>query len=66
MCDLDYKEAVRMLDDLNRAALSLGVEGEFNAFLTLSFLGLPVIPDLKLTDMGLFDVRKFRFIDIEA
>lgn len=35
---------------------------EFNPFLTLSFLALPVIPDLKLTDMGLFDVKKFTHI----
>jgi adenine deaminase len=29
----------------------------------LSFLSLPVIPELKLTDKGLFDVNKNRFID---
>lgn len=31
-------------------------------FLTLSFLALPVIPSLKLTDRGLFDVDKFAFL----
>jgi len=29
-------------------------------------MALPVIPELKLTDMGLFDVIKFDFISIEA
>jgi adenine deaminase len=29
-------------------------------------MALPVIPELKLTDMGLFDVSKFDFIPIEA
>jgi adenine deaminase len=38
---------------------------EFNPFLTLSFLALPVIPDLKLTDMGLFDVKKFTYIPVQ-
>lgn len=33
-------------------------------FMTLSFLALPVIPSLKMTDKGLFDVNKFSFTDI--
>lgn len=32
--------------------------------MTLSFLALPVIPSLKLTDKGLFDVNKFEFTDL--
>ncbi len=36
----------------------------FNPFLTLSFLTLPVIPEIKLTDMGLFDVTTFQYIDV--
>ncbi|WP_077212344.1 adenine deaminase [Bacillus dakarensis] len=39
---------------------------KFNPFLTLSFLALPVIPDLKLTDMGLFDVKKFKHVSVQA
>ena len=34
--------------------------------MTLCFMSLPVIPELKLTDMGLFDVTRFAFIPIEA
>jgi adenine deaminase len=37
-----------------------------NPFLTLSFLALPVIPELKLTDKGLVDVSEFRIIPLEA
>ncbi len=33
-------------------------------FMTLSFLALPVIPSLKMTDLGLFDVEQFSFTDI--
>jgi adenine deaminase len=31
-------------------------------FMTLSFLCLPVIPELKLTDRGLVDMRVFRLV----
>ena len=34
-------------------------------FMTLSFLALPVIPRLKMTDLGLFDVDKFDFVEVE-
>jgi adenine deaminase len=31
--------------------------------MTLSFWALPVIPKLKLTDHGLFDVERFAFVE---
>ena len=34
--------------------------------MTLCFMSLAVIPEVKLTDMGLFDVTQFRFIPLEA
>ena len=34
--------------------------------MTLSFLALPVIPDIKITDRGLFDVNEFSFTDINV
>jgi adenine deaminase len=43
------------------AATRLGCTLE-DPFMTLSFLCLPVIPELKLTDRGLVDVREFRFV----
>ncbi len=42
----------------------LSVNRNIDPFMLLSFLALPVIPQLKLTDMGLFDVDRFQFIDI--
>ena len=33
-------------------------------FMTLGFLALPVIPRLKITDMGLVDVEKFKIVDL--
>jgi len=35
-----------------------------NPPMSLSFLALPVIPELKITDKGLFDVTKFEFINV--
>jgi adenine deaminase len=32
--------------------------------MTLSFLSLPVIPHLKITARGLFDVDAFQFVDV--
>ena len=49
-----------------KIAHSLGVSDEVEPFMTLSFLALPVIPSLKLTDKGLFDVDKFEFVTLEA
>lgn len=45
---------------------SLGVSRSVDPVMTLAFMALPVIPELKLTDMGLFDVTKFAFIPVEA
>ncbi|MDX5477142.1 MAG: hypothetical protein LPJ98_01695, partial [Cyclobacteriaceae bacterium] len=33
-------------------------------FMTLSFMALLVIPDLKLSDKGLFNGQKFSFTDV--
>lgn len=49
--------------DLIRAAHSLGIALE-DPIMTLSFLALPVIPKLKLTDQGLVDVEKFAHADL--
>ncbi len=40
----------------------MGAEGD--PFATLSFIALPVIPILKITDKGLVDVDKFHFVQL--
>lgn len=47
-------------------AREMGVHKYYSPFLTLSFLSLPVIPALKLTDKGLVDVAAFEHIEVEA
>ena len=44
----------------------LGISAGVEPVMTLCFMSLPVIPELKLTDMGLFDVTHFRFTSLEA
>ncbi|HOH05891.1 MAG TPA: adenine deaminase [bacterium] len=49
--------------DLIAACRSLGIALE-DPLMTLSFMALPVIPRLKLTDRGLVDVEKFAHVDL--
>lgn len=53
---------LRMKDKIKEMGLAKEVD---DPFISLAFLALPVIPDLKLTDRGLFDVNQFKTIDIE-
>ncbi len=65
MTDSPIKEVVEKLEKMNKVARSLGVDMDVDPFMTLSFLALPVIPEIKLTDMGLFDTGEFRFVKME-
>ncbi len=51
------------LDAVIQAAHHLGVVLK-DPFMALSFLALPVIPELKLTDLGLVDVTAFKFVSL--
>ena len=44
----------------------LGVNIDIEPVMSLCFMSLMVIPEIKLTDMGLFDVTKFEFISVDA
>jgi adenine deaminase len=52
------------IKSLNRLARNFGVKEDFDPYLTLGFLALPVIPELKLTARGLFNFEEFKFIDL--
>lgn len=62
MSDKSAEHVSEKLSGMQKIAFeTLGINHELDPFMTLSFLALPVIPELKLTDMGLFDVRTFSF-----
>jgi adenine deaminase len=48
---------------LNSNLINLEFTGDFNPFLTLSFIALPVIPSLKLTSKGMYHVDKQKFVN---
>ncbi len=64
MSDKSLEVMSNDLEKLYATARSLGVNKAVDPFMTLAFLALPVIPEIKLTDMGLFDVSAFDFINI--
>ncbi|WP_099221896.1 adenine deaminase [Listeria costaricensis] len=66
LSDQPYEAVESALAGLDRAFSSISDAEGFDPFLTLSFLTLPVIPELKLTDQGLFDFRKFAVIPLEV
>ncbi len=57
---------IARLKKLYAAARAAGVKEGVDPFMTLSFLALAVIPELRLTDRGLFDVGSFAFTDVNA
>ncbi len=57
--DQPLKEVMKRIDDLNVAARAMGC-GLQAPFMTLSFLSLSPVPELKLTDQGLIDAVKMQ------
>jgi adenine deaminase len=57
------EEVSGALNGVIGAAKSQGVSLE-NPFFALSFLTLPVIPEIKITDKGLIDVGQFRVVPL--
>lgn len=62
MSDAPLAAIIARQQELLSAAAQLGVSGASDPFITLSFLALPVIPDVRLTDLGVFDVNRMQFI----
>ena len=66
MSEEDIEFVYRQIKTIDQSLSEIGAPSHFNAFLTLSFLALPVIPQLKLTDRGLFDAVEFQHIRVPA
>ena len=63
MSNLKAKEVASQLKNLIELTKKLG-STLTNPFITLSFLALPVIPEIKLTDRGYFSTKKWQFVSL--
>jgi adenine deaminase len=64
MSDKSIKSVISSLTTLNQACNQLGDNVVKDPCMLLSFMSLPVIPSLKLTDKGLVDVERFQFTNL--
>ena len=62
MSDAPAEELIIRLDEITAKAWAMGVPRDIDAYITLSFMALPVIPKLRVTDMGVFDSENFKFL----
>ena len=62
MSDEPLVEVNRKLEDAKEKAFAAGVNRDIDPFMTLSFMALPVIPTLRITTRGVFDVTTQRYI----
>lgn len=63
MSDKSAGEVIAAVENLQNVARGLGCMVG-TPFMAMSFLALPVIPRLKLTDKGLVDVKRFDFVPL--
>ncbi len=65
MSDKDGWETGKLYQEIDAMSKQLGSNLKA-PFMTLSFMALLVIPDLKLSDKGLFSGNSFSFVDLEV
>lgn len=56
------EEVSRRIEEMERVAHAMGVNPGVDAFTTLSFVALPVIPRMRLLDTGLYDTGEEKFL----
>ena len=67
MSDLTGEEVAQQEAEINRLAHEvLGVSNNVDPIMTLGFMSLAVIPNLKITDIGLVDVTKFEIVPVSV
>lgn len=65
MSKASAEEVIAKTRSIAQKAKEMGVNDGYEPFMSLAFLSLGVIPKLKLTDRGLFDVEAFALTDYE-
>lgn len=63
MSDLRHENALNDFRNVSRALAEVSDGGENDIFMSMSFLSLIVIPETRLTDKGIFDVKNWKFLD---
>lgn len=66
MSSAPAEQLIARLEQISAQARAQGVHEGIDPFISLSFMALPVIPKLRITDMGMFDVDKFTFVEHEG
>lgn len=62
MSDTGFEQVNSTLHSMVELAHNMGVNPNIDPFITLSFTALPVIPELRLTTRGIYDVQKEQFV----
>ena len=63
MCDQRSEIIKEKLEKMKNKAYSMGVNKNIDPFITLSFIALPVIPEIRITTNGLYSVLEDEFLD---
>ncbi len=62
MSDKPLEEVVKAINKIDKSSKLLGIDRD--PFMTLSFVQLPVIPAIRMTDRGIVDVNKQSFVSL--
>ncbi len=63
MSDVGYEKVNALLESMIPKAHSMGIKKGFDPFITLSFMALPVIPDIRVTPRGVYLVNEDRLLN---
>ena len=64
MSELSASEAARQNAILRRAVYDMGADNAIEPFMSMAFMSLPVIPNLKMITKGLIDVNKQELVPL--
>ena len=62
MSDAGYESVNEALAKMSPKAHEMGVKDGFDPFITLSFMALPVIPEIRITPRGIYLVKEAEWL----
>lgn len=63
MADEPVEVVDEKLEHMKKLSVELGISEDIDAFMTLAFISLPVIPKLRLNTYGVVDVEKHQVVE---